>query len=514
MSVTQRLTELFKSKSSGPFLFLGSGFSRRYLGLEDWAGLLERFCTTDRPLGYYRSLANSDMPEIAALIAKDFNQRWWSEDQYKAARSECSNSVKNESSALRIEICRYLSSLCIDSSDSNGYSGEVELLKSLNVDGVITTNWDGFAEYLFPDYRVYVGQNELLFANPQEIGEIYKIHGGCSDPESLILTSSDYRDFAQKNVYLAAKLITVFVEHPVVFIGYSLSDDNIQRLLRSISLCIGEENVGKLRQNLIFVQRIKSGEVSGVSDTYFSIDGVQLPIVLVKTDDFSEVYAAIQATKRKIPARVLRFCKEQMYEVVKSGSPETKLSVMNMDQIERSDDIEFVVGVGVVSQDLSAIGYSSIQAADLMYDLMFDDKNYDAGSILADVVRNVGRFTPNIPVFKYLSGVGINSLAEYRASGYALAKWVERKVESYRTQSYSSSFRSKCKGMGAREIVEAFDCNVAAIYLTFLPKDKFDLVVVRAFLLDNLSRLIDKDAAFPTAYRKLACLYDRMKYGW
>ncbi|WP_370686163.1 SIR2 family protein, partial [Vibrio parahaemolyticus] len=61
----------------------------------------------------------------------------------------------------------------------SGYQQEVELLANLNVDGVITTNWDMFIEQLFPEYTTYVGQEELLFSNPQEIGEIYKIHG-CS----------------------------------------------------------------------------------------------------------------------------------------------------------------------------------------------------------------------------------------------------------------------------------------------------------------------------------------------
>lgn len=514
MSVKQQLADLFRSKSSGPFLFLGSGFSRRYLGLEDWAGLLGRFCTPDKPFGYYRALANNDLPAAAALIAKDFNKRWWMDEEFRAAASEGSHLIRTESSALRMEICKYLSGLKPEESVNGQYSEEVGLLKSLNVDGVITTNWDGFVDYLFPDYKVYVGQTELLFANPQEIGEIYKIHGGCSSPESLVLTDDDYRDFAEKNVYLAAKLITVFVEHPVVFIGYSLSDENIQRLLRSISLCIGEENVLKLRQNLVFVQRLKVGEVEGVSDTYFAIDGVQIPIVLVKTNDFSDVYRAIEATKRKIPARVLRFCKEQMYEVVKSGNPEEKLCVMDVNQIERSEDIEFVVGIGVVGKDLSAIGYSSIQVSDLMHDLLFDNKNYVADLILKDVIKNAGRNTPNVPVFKYLRVVGVGGPAEYRKSGYALDKWVVRQIKDYRTESYAKTFRTKCKGMDAEQIVEAFNSDNAAIHLAFLSQDKFDLGIVRAFLIDNLSRLVDKEASFPTAYRKLAALYDKMKYGW
>jgi hypothetical protein len=51
---------------------------------------------------------------------------------------------------------------------------------NLNVDGIITTNWGLFIEQIFPDYKPYIGQKELLFSNPQQIAEIYKIHGCCS----------------------------------------------------------------------------------------------------------------------------------------------------------------------------------------------------------------------------------------------------------------------------------------------------------------------------------------------
>ena len=43
---------------------------------------------------------------------------------------------------------------------------EIEALSKLDVEGIITTNWDQFLEKLFPDYKVYVGQRELIFSVP------------------------------------------------------------------------------------------------------------------------------------------------------------------------------------------------------------------------------------------------------------------------------------------------------------------------------------------------------------
>ncbi|WP_210434438.1 SIR2 family protein [Stenotrophomonas maltophilia] len=515
MSIKAELSNLFGSRSSGPFLFLGSGFSRRYLGLEDWKGLLQRFCGPDRPFERYLATANSDYPLAAKAVARDFNERWWTEPGYEESRSINKDRIHSESSALRIEICKYLSNLNLQLAMSSDFKEEVEMLTRLNVDGVITTNWDGLIEEIFPGYKVYVGQNELLFSSPQEIGEIYKIHGSCSEPSSLMLTSDDYDLFASQNVYLAAKLITVFVEHPVVFIGYSLSDINIKSLLRSISLCIGPGNVDRLRKNLIFVQRPEPGDSDSVSETYFTIDGVQIPMVLVRTNDFGLVYSAIESTKRKIPARVLRFCKEQMYEVIKSSDPGAKLCVVDMESISDYSEIEFVVGVGVVSKGLSAVGYTSITALDLFSDLLIKDRSYDAESILRTVIKSAGKNSPNVPVFKYLRAVGVKSLAEYNKSDFKLDKWVVRPIRDYRASDYyQRGFKSKCKGMDSSQIISTFSPEHAAAYIGFLSVDKIDLGGLGAFLADNFETMRNANSTYASYFRKLAAYYDKLRWGW
>lgn len=514
MGVKESLVDIFREKTSGPFLFLGSGFSRRYIGLEDWKGLLQRFCAPDRPFEYYLSKVDSDYPRAATLLANDFNERWWSEPDFEESRKAYAVSVSTSSSALRYEICKYLSSLTSGFPGDVSLEHEVEVIRRLNVDGVITTNWDCFAEHLFPDYKVYVGQADLLFANPQEVGEIYKIHGGCSDPASLVLTEDDYSIFSDRNPYLAAKLITVFVEHSVVFIGYSISDPNIKSILKSISSCIGSENVEKLRRNLIFINRLRSGDVESVSETYYAFDSEQIPVVLVKTDDFSLVYSALEETKRKVPARVLRFCKEQMYEIVRSGDPGRKISVIDIEEISDRDDVEFLVGVGVVSKGVSKVGYESLQIFDLISDLILNDRDYDSEHVLRGAVKAIGRNSPNVPVFKYLNSVGILSRADYNKSDYSLAKWVDRKVDDFRSKSYKASFNSKCRGMDLQAVINGFPPDLAVSYIPFLPSDKIDVVILEGFLRDNFSYFEAPLCGYASPFRKLACFYDRLRWGW
>lgn len=517
MTIELRLTEILKSRNSGAFLFIGSGFSRRYLGLEDWAGLLSRFCVTGKPVEYYLAAADGDLPIAAKLLAVDFNEYWWNAKEYAPSVERYKSRIVNTTSALRFEISNYLVSLDPVAAAKGGkYSDEIAHLSSLNVDGIITTNWDLFIEHLFPDYKTYVGQNELLFSNPQEVGEIYKIHGCASKPHSLVLTSDDYNTFQERNPYLAAKLITVFVEHPIVFLGYSISDPNISALLRAISLCIGKDQVEQLRQNLIFVQRPKEGEASGVSDTFLTVEGVQIPLVLVRTHEYSDIYKALGSTKRKIPARVLRYCKEQLYELVKSLEPEKKLCVVNLDEIDNKEDVEFLVGVGVASHevaDFGAIGYEAVEVKDLISDLLHDDRHYDSQRIVDSVIRRSGRNTPYVPVFKYLRAIGIQSDAEYRHSGLDLDKWVQRDIKKFRVKMYSKAFYKK-RHQGMKELIESSTPENAATLIPFLARDKIDLELLRDFLLAHEDKVDLKVSNYASYFRKLAALYDQLKWGW
>ncbi|EML0341134.1 SIR2 family protein [Vibrio vulnificus] len=515
--IKERLIDIFNSKAAGPFLFLGSGFSRRYLGLEDWKGLLTRFCVAGKPFEYYLASADGNYPKIASLLAKDFNEYWWSAPEYKASVERYKSKIADQTSALRIEIASYLSTLNQDKAKESGYQQEVELLANLNVDGVITTNWDTFIEQLFPEYTTYVGQEELLFSNPQEIGEIYKIHGCSTNANSLVLTDLDYQDFNEKNTYLAAKLITLFVEHPIVFIGYSISDENISSLLKAISNCIGKNNIEKLRQNLIFVQRLGDGEKQSISDTYLSIDGVQIPLILVKIDDYSPVYEAIDATKRKIPARVLRYCKEQLYELVQSSEPEKKICVVDIDEIESKDDVEFLVGVGVVSSQPvgpSILGYEQLCVSNLYRDILHDDGAYDCEQVLKHVAPRALKNSPNVPVFKYLRQLGIVDRDTYEASGYYLNKAIDRDFKKLGVASYKKSFFRHYRHSSLQDIIDKCTAENASAYIPYLSAEKVDLDLLHQFLLENEDKLDYKVSSYASNFKKLVCLYDRMRWGW
>ena len=519
MHIKEKLVKIFQTRNAGPFLFVGSGFSRRYLGLEDWKSLLSKYCISGQPFEYYLASGDGTYPTAARHIAEDFNKIWWAHEDYAESRDKHSAKVTDKSSALRIEISQYLSKIDNDKINNNPYADELSILSNLNVDGIITTNWDCFLEQIFPDYKVFTGQNELLFSNPQSIGEIYKIHGSCHKPKSLVLTDLDYQEFNEKNAYLAAKLITLFVEHPVVFIGYSLSDTNISALISAISRCIGKDKIDQLRQNLIFIQRLDEGEEETLSDTYISIDSVQIPIVLVKTNDFASVYLAIDETKRKIPARILRYCKEQLYNLVQSNEPEKKICVVDIDDVDSHRDIEFVVGVGVAAekraeQVIGEKGYDVISLCDLCEDVIFNDKEYDSDKVIQNVVPSLGRYSKNIPIYMYLNKLGITDNKALTASGLQLDKWLKTNPNEFQAKSNARSYVKNHKNKNTEQIIQTCTPENAAMFLPFLKHESIDLPLLREFIVKNFHKISSEKSSYASYYKKLICLYDKLTYGW
>lgn len=174
-----------------PFLFVGAGVSRRYLRADGWIQLLKRMAAyTHQPYAYYATKADNDSPATATAIAEQFHELWWTDERFKDSREAFGSSLTSKEGPLKVEVARYTESVLQELPAEQSTEGqELARLRDAVIDGVITTNYDGLLEYLFPDYRTYVGQDELLFSDSQGIGEIYKIHGSWDSPESLVLTT-------------------------------------------------------------------------------------------------------------------------------------------------------------------------------------------------------------------------------------------------------------------------------------------------------------------------------------
>ncbi|OYD81367.1 SIR2 family protein [Azospirillum brasilense] len=519
MALNEQLADHLAQFQTAPFLFVGSGMSRRYLGLESWEALLEKFSAlTDLPYAYYRSQAESDLASAASLMAKNFSTKWWSEDSYANSRKKYENLCTSERSPLKIEICRYLTEEVSKRKVPAALSDEISALRNVVVDGIITTNWDSFIESIFPDFRAYVGQDQLLFGSPQGIAEIYKIHGSSNEPNSLVLTKEDYSEFERKNPYLAAKLLTTFIEHPVIFMGYSLSDKNILSIIGAITGCLNNSTVKKLQDRLIFVEWDGTSNSDSMVSSVINQGGVQIPVKQITTSGFVPIYKAMSEVQRRFPAQVLRRLKDQVYDLVLNNDPKGKLYVKDINDTTPNDDIDVVFGVGAI-KTLQERGYVGLRRDDLMRDIVFDDGELNAEQVLTKSMEGFLQGSVKfVPIFKYLrEAKRIDGKGGVKTSG--LPKKVEFHVKRHDQaffhpplQAYRNKFNSKGsykKGIAYIESKLGVDwvINIAC----FLNKECVDCGELREFLQRNFHYL--EQPATRSAMARLICFYDWICYG-
>lgn len=519
-NLLEQLKRQLSSATAPPFLFVGSGFSQRYLGLPSWNGLLEHFCENIKPYKYYLSSAGGSLPQVASLMSNEFFEYAWGDPRMSSILSE--KEIQSKEGVLKYFVSEFISQQYDNRAFESPHPEEMQKLEGLTVDAIITTNWDCYLEDIFPEYSTYVGQDEIVVANPYGVGEIYKIHGCIKKPESLVLTSNDYEEFESKYAYLAAKLITFLIEHPIIFIGYSLQDGNIRNIIESLARCLGSGVQERLRNNLILVQRCGKGRNEGVEATRIKVHDHHIPLTTVTTDDFGIVYDAINSIKRKIPAKVLRFLKEEIYEIAKSSEPEKRIFVSDIDDIEDNKDVEFVVGVGVkeihdkgIEAQVSQKGYHIIAIEEILEDVLESSDTNSKFQNIEEFIKGTICYhlkgSPYTPIFKYLRLLGITNEQLYRSTSFKLGKAYDRPFIEfhYQNQAYSKA----AKGLSFADIVQKFSPQKAAMVIPHLSPEDIDLEELKAFL-KTYEEWRSKESSHRSLYRKLVTLYDRLKFGW
>lgn len=510
---------IIKAKKSAPFLFLGSGFPKHYLDTPDWETLLSKF-TKKHINAYYTSLDTKDLSIVATEIAKECNKEFWSlpdDDEYKRSFQD---KATNISSVLKHKIANFFVDYSLKEPEEK-YAEELALLSKLSIDGVITTNWDDFCERQFPKFKKYVGQKELLFSKSiVNIGEIYKIHGCMREPESLVLTHEDYADFNKRNAYLAAKLITIFIEHPIVFIGYSMNDNNIKSILTSIVQCLDQDKIGLLQNNLFFVEWNRDTNANMEVERYDMLmsEGVTLPVIRIKTHEFKPVYECLATFERQMSADMLRFYKQQFYEIVYSEKPEKKLYVLPEKDIENNKDIQFVCGFGTIAKYQSAVGYVGLTATDIFRDILSEQSKYESETVLTKTMPKLRKGnTKFLPIYRYIQSLGINNNEQYSNNPLGINIPL-LKLDDFRTYKF---FSNEEKGYDIHTAINSFQnakWKTMAL-IPFLSIDEEDLNVLKQYLISNFNDILvvnSKTVGGNTKsyFKRLICFYDWKRFGW
>ncbi|MBM7331364.1 SIR2 family protein [Agrobacterium sp. S2] len=392
------------------------------------------------------------------------------------------------------------------------------------VAAVVTTNFDQVTDSLFPGFSVYRSQEELLMSTPYGGRELFKIHGCATDPDSMVLTKEDYVGFDRRSPYLSAKLLTLFAEHPVIFLGYSIDDPHIQQLLVDVASALSAANVAKLEGNLIFVRRDRSGAPSAITSSSFAIDGTAIPMefVQVRDHEYGQVFEALKQLRPKLPTKVVAQLKSEVYRIIESEEPTQEIYTRDIESLDDdaiASQVEVVVGVGIRDQ-LGALGFHGVDRRHLLDDLVQPNPRLAgekaAREVLDSVIPQINKMV-YVPVFKYLARAGMLDALGNLKNDVDLDERVKARVATYEDRLKPSS------GFGlarARRLAEAHP-SVSALRSATRPNEVVEAVmslerstIDRAELLSFLS---DQRNAHPTelstSIARAICLYDYLTHG-
>lgn len=515
------IEDVVEKFNTTPFLFLGSGMTRRYYNLPDWKGLLEHFSrkikNNDFAYSAYENRASKLetpvglLPKVAELIQSDFDEKWFDDASIRTLDKPDLKKVKEGLSPFKAEIASYIKRNCVV---VDKYKVEIEMLSKLsekNIAGVITTNYDEFVENHFIGYTKFVGQKQLIFSAIQGIAEIFKIHGSVEYPDSLVINEQDYLDFDRKSAYLAAKLMTIFMEYPIVFMGYSISDVNIQKIIKSIIDCLDMQQIKLLEDRFIFVE-YQPGKVGvEVSPYTIMVDDKPLSMKRVVVEDFKLIYRALEGKSSKLPVRILRRFKQELYDFTVTNMPTASMRVASIED-DRVRDEELVIAIGRYS-DYGLRGLHGLKADEWYRNIVIGDIEFSADDLLqyafGDLIKqNSGR----LPVNKYLSEATGNypdcvELAQKQNFDFIISATIKKnrnKLGNYNSvrQIWENEKASFERATSLIAHLNEVDINVNE--LEYILNEIFE---------SDINILQNSKPAIRTNVRRLIMIYDYVKWG-
>lgn len=194
-------------------LFIGAGFSIETGAPSVWdlkQAILEKFYNQQRK----KELENADLSEISEAFV---------EEECTGSREELISLLKSKFEYERKSV------------DDHKMLASIPHFKS-----IITTNYDTTLEDSYDEKRRCVVRNDKdsVYADKDVI--IYKVHGDFTDPDSVVITTSDYNKVDKKHSPMWNSVYHEFTSNHVLFIGYGLKDSNILHIIEDISEAVGK----------------------------------------------------------------------------------------------------------------------------------------------------------------------------------------------------------------------------------------------------------------------------------
>ncbi|WP_300389809.1 SIR2 family protein, partial [Henriciella sp.] len=256
------------------------------------------------------------------------------------------------------------------------------------------------------------------------------------------VTSDDYATFQHKKKFIAARLLSLFNEHPLLICGYSAQDPNVASILADIDEALGLP--GSLIENIYFVQYNPdaANQKNLPTETLIQIEEHRsVRVKTIVTSDFGWVFRAFRSPENlnAVPAKTLRAILSRSYDLVRSDIPRKTLQV-DFDLLERKleNADEFADLFGITTIDSAAF-----ETATYKYSLTEVGKKlggngwHEAHKYIQQIAEDTGRDIKstdnkyhkqtriNKTLFRKYSEAAIELLSKVKTAGECDPDWLD-----------------------------------------------------------------------------------------
>ena len=485
-----------------PVLFIGSGFSFRYLeNTYTWNALLSKICEDlwgndekylDIKAKYTESNGYCPFDKVATMIEEEFNVAL--ERDRNGKFSEINDTfyeyMRKGVTLSRFKI--YIAKLVGDLTLKDGVEEELNELKRArkNIGSIITTNYDQLIEKIF-EFHPLVG-NDILLSNPY--GSIYKIHGCVTDISKIIITTNDYKKFDEQYELIRAQMLSIFIHNPIIFLGYGIGDENIQKVLKTIFsyIPLNTPDADKIRQNFLLVEYEAGSTNHEITDHDIVVKGSNIRINKLRTDDYSELYRNLANINLPISAMDVRKVQSVVKEIYAGGSIKVMITE-NIDDLKNSDRI-----LAIGSDRTLKYQYLTIPEMVQNYFSILEEANSSLISLINKQTISDSQYFPIYGFAKICQQIdNVEHLKSIQTKN--LEKFVQEKcnVRRHRHTSIADIEQDVSIAESYKHPAIMYGVNTGHISLEDVEK----------FLKNYPSDMRKK-----SDYRRLLCLYDKRKY--
>lgn len=319
-----------------------------------------------------------------------------------------------------------------------------------------------------------------------------------------MINVKDYELFEKKSSYLTAKLLTIFLEYPIIFLGYSLNDRNIRNIFSIISDCLSQQKLDKLKNQLIFVEFSNDETISEFSMQFDNNNNIKMH--RIATSDFSKVYESVLAIPSKYNPAVLRYLRRDIYELANSAKPTERIIATgfeNLDDISQAD--KFILGIGIAKNG------HVIKAGQLYEDIVFDNQHFNPDLVVEEYLPELLKNNSGgLPMYKYLKNYSGQTFERVQNNILKYTKIDDFLNEQLRKQKIT--YHKTYSALSIARVIELEGFDSAYRKLIFLNEDEIDctelLKYLQKLLKNNAQKLLNSNSEL----KRLIRMYDLLKY--